>query len=90
MVYYEDQQILIRDLRLEDAQVITDGEIAQGWHATVDKYLNRLQDRDAGKCISLVAEFEGHVAGYINVYPDVRTGPFGDMGWPEIVDFGVL
>ena len=38
MVYYQDGQILIRDLCYADAQIITDGEIEQGWQATVDKY----------------------------------------------------
>ena len=45
MVYFENAAIRIRDLEHADAQVITDGEIAQGWHQTVDKYLNRLRDQ---------------------------------------------
>ena len=40
MIYYEDSAIRIRDMVPGDARIITDGEIAQGWHATVDKYLN--------------------------------------------------
>ena len=45
MVYFENAAIRIRDMEPSDAQVITDGEIAQGWHQTVDKYLNRLRDQ---------------------------------------------
>jgi len=90
MVYYQDGQILIRDLCHADAQIITDGEIEQGWHATVDKYLTRLEHQQEGKAVCLAAEYCGNVAGYINVYPDVKTGPFGGQGLPEIVDFGVL
>lgn len=90
MIYYEDREIRIRDLAQEDAQIITDEEVAQGWHQSVEKYLSRLRDRDAGKCISLVAEYRGEVAGYVNLYHTVIAGPYLGMGYPEIVDFGVL
>lgn len=90
MIYYQDKALLIRDLALEDAQRITDGEIRQGWDARVEKYLDRLKDRDEGKCVSLVAEFQGETAGYINVYPDSKWGAFKNQGYPEIIDFGVL
>lgn len=90
MTYYQDEDLLIRDLTREDAQRITDGEIRQGWDARVEKYLDRLKDRDEGKCISLVAEFRGEAAGYINVYPDAKWGAYANQGYPEIIDFGVL
>ena len=90
MVYYQDEEVLIRDLVPADARIITDEEIAQGWHQSIEKYENRLKDRDAGKCVSLAAEYKGSVAGYINVYPDAKYGAFANQGLPEIVDFGVL
>ncbi len=90
MTYYRDEEVLIRDMVPEDARIITDGEIAQGWHQSIEKYENRLKDRDAGKCVSLVAEYRGDVAGYINVYPNATGGAFRNKGLPEIVDFGVL
>ena len=73
-----------------DARIITDEEIAQGWHQTIEKYMLRLQDQDEGRAIALVAEYKGNVAGYINVYPDSKWGAFANQGFPEIVDFGVL
>ena len=90
MIYLDKQPIMIRDLKPEDAEIITREEIAQGWHQTIDKYLTRLDHQKQGFCISLVAEYEGNVAGYINVYPKSITGPFGNKDIPEIVDFGVL
>lgn len=90
MIYFENKDVRIRDLAPEDAAVITAEEIAQGWNTTIDKYENRLKDQQEGKCISLVAEYQGNVAGYINVYPDSSWGAFGNMGYPEIIDFGVL
>ena len=90
MTYYSDENIVIRNIIPEDAQIITNEEIAQGWDATVDKYEMRLKDQAEGRSISLVAEYKGNVAGYINVYPNSTWGAFANQGYAEIIDFGVL
>lgn len=90
MIYYSDDNIIIRDLMQSDARIITDEEIAQGWDASIDKYEMRLAHQAEGKSISLVAEYRGNVAGYINIYPNSEWGAFGNQGYPEIIDFGVL
>ncbi len=90
MIYYNKDGIVIRNMQQSDAQVITDGEIAQGWDASVDKYEMRLRHQAEGRAIALVAEYEGNVAGYINVYPNSPWGAFANQGYPEIMDFGVL
>lgn len=90
MIYYQDENIMIRNMEPRDAQPITDGEIAQGWHADIAKYEMRLRDQAEGRAIALVAEVDGRPVGYIHVYPDAKTGAFGGQGLPEIVDFGVL
>ena len=90
MVYFEDSRILIRDMEQQDAQIITDEEIAQGWHQSIEKYEMRLRHQAERKAHALVAEYIGNVAGYIHVYPDPQEGAFAGKGYPEIVDFGVL
>ena len=90
MIYYNANDILIRNLQQKDIQIITDEEIAQGWHATTEKYEMRFRHQAEGKAIALVAEYKGNVAGYINVYPDSQWGAFAHKGYPEIMDFGVL
>lgn len=90
MEYFKSETLRIRTITPSDAQIICDEEIAQGWKQTIDKYLNRIRDFEQGRCISLVAEFNGLVAGYINVYPDASGGVFAHQGYSEIVDFGVL
>lgn len=89
-VYYIDDLIKIRDMEQSDAEIITKEEVAQGWDQTVDKYFRRLRDQEAGIAISLVAEYNGFVAGYINVYPDSKWGAFANQRLPEIIDIGVL
>lgn len=90
MIYFDNGEILIRDMIPADAQTITDEEIKQGWHQTTEKYEMRLDHQKSGLCCALVAEYQGNVAGYINVYKAAETGPYADLNWPEIVDFGVL
>lgn len=91
MIYEMDEQITIRSLRPEDAQVIAREEVAQGWvNASPKKYEQRLRDQQEGKAIALAAEYCGQVAGYINVYLAPEQGVFAGQGIPEIVDFGVL
>ncbi len=90
MIYYNIGDLIIRDLMHVDAEVITAGEIAQGWHTEISKYEQRLRDQKEGLCISLVAEFREEAAGYVNIYPNSPLGAFGGRGLPEIVDLGVL
>ncbi len=90
MVYYKDDTLMIRTMEESDAQILTDEEIAQGWHTDISKYLTRLRDQAEGKCVSLTAVFKGAPAGYISIYIRGLGGAFGGKELPEIVDFGVL
>lgn len=90
MVYYRDDEIVIRNFQESDVQLIVAEENAQGWNAGPEKYEMRLQHQSEGKAIALVAEYQGKIAGYINVYLDAEIGPFAKLHYPEIVDFGVL
>ena len=90
MVYYKDDELIVRSLEEADAQIFTDEFTAQGWHPDIAVYQGRLRDQAEGKCIALAAEYQGHPAGYVNVYLEVKSGPFIGKGWPIIVDFAVL
>lgn len=87
--YYNDGEILIRDLAHSDVDIFVELENAQGWHSTPEKLLTRLRDAEEGRAIALAAEYNGQPAGYVSVYPDNTWGAFGGKGYPEIVDFAV-
>lgn len=70
MVYFNNEEIIIRDMIFSDGLHFTDEERKQGWDSTIDKFEMRLKDVKNGKCISLVADYYGIPAGYVNVYPD--------------------
>ncbi|MBR1583979.1 MAG: GNAT family N-acetyltransferase [Clostridia bacterium] len=90
MIYYQDAHLTIRDFAPEDVAPIVQGEIAQGWHASAEKYEDHLRDARAGRAVALAAVWDDHAAGYVNVHLPGTEGPFAGRGWPEIVDFGVL
>lgn len=89
-IYYQDDRLLIRDRTPADGPRFTAAEIAQGWHATTEKYEEHLRCREAGRAVLLTAEYRGSPAGYVNVYWGGPDGPLAGRGWAEIVDLGVL
>ena len=90
MVYYQDEDLLIRDMEEADTRILYDEFLAQGWHPDMSVYQTRLRDQAEGKCAALTAVYRGHPAGAIYVYLTPHSGPFEGTGWPEIHDFSVL
>ena len=86
MIYYDKNDVIIRDMLETDPEIITYEEHLQGWtHQKVEKYTQRLKDVAENKCVALVAEYKGNVAGYFNVYPDTKSGLFAGKGWPDLL-----
>lgn len=80
----------IRLLREEDASLISEAFRLQGWNKPIEQYDAYYRKQSNGEQVTLVAEVEGHFAGYVNVlwkshYPDFR-----EKNIPEINDFNVL
>ena len=90
MIYYKDEEVVIRDMEAADAQVFDDEYTAQGWHPDIEYYLMRIREAAEEKCVALTAEYQGHPAGSLYLYLNANEGPFKGIGWPEIVDFNVL
>ena len=90
MIYYQGNDLVIRNMEEADASIFVDEYTAQGWHDDVEGYLMRLRDQAEGKCVALTAEYQGCPAGSLYLYLNASEGPFKDKAWPEIVDFNVL
>lgn len=90
MIYYQDEKVTIRSMNESDIQLITDAELAQGWHVECAKQEARYRDQCEGRSHGLIAEYHGEIAGYINLYKTALDGPEAFAAMPEIVDFGVL
>lgn len=90
MIYYQDDDLLIRDMEEADAQILNDEYTAQGWHPDLDYYYMRIREAAEGKCAALTALWHDQPAGNVYLYYAANEGPFKGKGWPIIVDFGVL
>lgn len=90
MIFYQDADMVIRNMEEADAQVFYEEYTAQGWHPDVAYYHMRMKEQAEGKCVALTAEYQGQPAGALYVYLTVHGGPFKGKGYPEIIDFGVL
>jgi len=90
MIYYQDEEVTIRNMEEADGPVFVAELTAQGWHPDIATYQMRMKDQAEGKCIALTAEYQGHPAGSVYVYRTPHSGPFREKGWPEIHDFSVL
>ena len=90
MIYFKDDELVIRDMDEADVRIFCSEYTAQGWHPEVDYYLMRIREAGEGKCVALTAAYQGHPSGSLYLYLHAHEGPFKGRGWPEIVDFNVL
>lgn len=90
MIYYQDEDLVIRSMEEADVRVFCEEYLAQGWHPDPSVYRMRLKHEAEGKCVTLTAVYQGQPAGSVYVYRVPHDGPFKGKDWPEIHDFSVL
>ena len=58
--YLADENLTIRDMEPADVLPLCEEERAQGWrNASPEKNESRLRDRDAGRCATITALWQG-------------------------------
>ncbi len=82
--------IKLRELIESDCMTISNAFAQQGWNKPCALYEKYLQECQAGKRVSMVAEIDGEFAGYVNILWESGYTPFQEAGIPEIADFNVL
>ena len=90
MIYYNDENVIIRSMEQEDSQKIYDEQLAQNWHPSKEIYDGYYMDQETNKRFVFIAEYQGSIAGYTTLFAEATTGPFANKGIPEVVDFGVF
>jgi ribosomal protein S18 acetylase RimI-like enzyme len=90
MIYYKNDNLIIRSMMKSDIKSLVDGFADQGWNKPQEQFEEyyALQENKDRKVV--VAEMDGQVAGYVTLLSNAYTGPFANKGIPEIVDFNVL
>lgn len=82
--------MIIRNLKKEDCQIISDAFREQNWDKPLEQYLKYFNEQIAGIREVLIAEYKNEFAGYITIIWQSHYPPFGEEGIPEIVDFNVI
>ena len=84
------EPLVVREMVEEDCARITRAFAAQGWDKPVSQYLHYLRESRISRRQVLIAEVEGHFAGYVTILWESDYAPFKLGGTPEIADFNVL
>lgn len=90
MVYYSDNELIIRSMKIEDTKVIYDTYLSYGWHPSMETYENYYSEQEENKRMVFIAEWRGKVSGLCTLILNPTEGPWVNMGYPEIVDLTVF
>lgn len=90
MIFYENHDLLIRDMNIEDVYTIHNERLSHGWHSDISVYEKYLEDQVNNKLFVFIAEYKGEIVGYTTLKPFVNVGPFASRKLPEISDFNVF
>lgn len=89
-IYFSDNDMLIRSMKIEDAKIINDTYMSYGWHPAMETYENYYKEQEEQKRKVFIAEYEGEVCGLCTLVMNPTEGPWAGMGYPEIVDLSVF
>lgn len=89
-VYYEDESIVIRSMKIEDAKTLYETYLSYGWHPSMETYETYYKEQEEGSRKVFIAEYEGQVAGQCTLVINPEEGPWAGQGYPEIVDLTVF
>lgn len=90
MIYYNQEDLIIRSMNEQDIEDFPNAFKKQGWIKPASQFRKYYNQQEAGERWVIVAEKDGEVAGYVTLVPQAQEGPFANKGIPEIVDFNVL
>ena len=90
MIYYSENNLLIRSMEIDDARIIDETYLSYGWHSSLEEYENYYKEQEDNKRKVFVAVYEGKVCGLCTLVMNPAEGPWVGKGYPEIVDLGVF
>jgi len=90
-IYFSDGRLTVRSMRESDILAFCEAFAAQGWFGKNEEQFRRYYHMDqSGERLIIVAEVDGHVAGYTTLMKEAEHGPFAHSGIPYVCDFNVL
>lgn len=82
--------LTIRNLRIEDAEMISAAFSEIGWNKPVMQYEKYFRRQESGDIVVFVAVVDSVFAGYLTVVWKSGYSSFAEKGIPEISDLNVL
>lgn len=90
MIFLKEGGLFIRSMAETDAEDFAAAFLGQNWRDRRELLNRYFAEQQALARMVLVAEKDGHAAGYLTLLPYAEAGPFAGKGIPEIKDFNVL
>ena len=63
IVYYSDENLLIRSMEIDDAKIIYETYLSYGWNPSMQTYQDYYKEQKENKRKVFIAEYEGEVPG---------------------------
>lgn len=83
MIYYNNDNLLIRSMKEADGDVFYNTYLSYNWHPDRNTYTNYYKEQEAGKRKVFIAEYENQVAGICTLVLEPIEGPLGGKGIPD-------
>ena len=90
MIYYEKNNLIIRDMLAKDVDEFFRKFTLQGWKKQKHVFETYYNEKVNEVRNVIVAEIDGDTAGYITLIKSTEKGPFCGKNIPEIRDFNVF
>lgn len=90
MIYYCKENLIIRSMEKRDIDKLVNGFKEQNWNKPFELFNNYYNEQKNNEKLVIIAEINNNIAGYVNLLPSAKDGPFAYKNIPEIVDFNVL
>lgn len=65
IVYYSDENLLIRSMEIDDAKIIYETYLSYGWNPSMQTYQDYYKEQKENKRKIFIAEYEGEVSDYV-------------------------
>ncbi|MDT8717704.1 GNAT family N-acetyltransferase [Clostridium sp. 19966] len=90
MIYYSNENLLIRSMVKSDIEKLVNGFQLQNWNKPYDLFMEYYHQQENNERSVVIAEMDDNVTGYVTILPHAQSGPFVHKNIPEIADFNVL